>query len=135
MFSDPLSVKQADVITASGGATSYPHVGNPTNNTREYRAEGSDATYNFTNTVRASVFPNGTDAITGAPKYRYVVSKRVQRWITATGVLVNDLVTTISFSGDGADETLFTNHITQLCHLLVNTTDGGLLSRMLDGEH
>lgn len=69
MFSDPLPVKLADVITSAGAASDLAWVGGNANEYRDYRAEGSDVNSEWVNTIRSAVYPN-------AGNTRYVMSGR-----------------------------------------------------------
>lgn len=133
MLSDPLTLKNPDVITASGAATLYSAMPDASPYYRDYRQTSEDATSKTTRSIRVGNYPTGSSS-----KRRLVVSKQVKKYDLVNQVELPTRQITISFVYDenmvDADLAALKSGVQDLCWLIANTTDGGLFDRLIAGE-
>lgn len=130
MLVDPLPVKEADAITSTLANLNFARIA-MNRDMNEYVSVFESATLVVTQTLRVGNYANGS-----ATQRRVVVSLKKETWNKTDQEFLLPYTVTFSvfFDTRNPDEAGVTQSLRRLVFLLTNTTDGGLLARIQDGE-
>jgi hypothetical protein len=130
-LSDPLVTKTADTITGIGADFSFARTSDDNPNFSEYRLVGMSGDLQVVQTIRVANYQNGNKH-----SRRIVVSELTETYDTVLMVEHPSSLVSVSMLIDDrtVDATELKYKIQRLAYLLVNTTDGGVLTRLTQGE-
>lgn len=133
MLTDPVATKVADVITSAGVVDNMVLV-KDLDNQRIYRStnESGTPTIRYVNELRIANYPNGSDTA----RRISVIYRTSRTQLDDPDKRFAPVQVTVTFLFDETDVTQadMTGVLRRMAHLLVNTTDGGILPRLENRE-